>query len=69
MVIRSEFRMEQYGVDDHREDASHFRLCRCQGNTRTEVRELSTAAAVKKTTAVVKTAVVKKDIFQKELYC
>ena len=26
MVIRSEFRMQQYGVDDHREDASHFTI-------------------------------------------
>ena len=25
MVIWSEFRMEQYGGDDHREDTSHFK--------------------------------------------
>ena len=48
MVIWSEFRMEQYGVDDHREDASHFRHFRCQGYSSTEVRECSTAAVVKK---------------------
>ena len=24
MIIRSEFHIEYYGVDDHREDASHF---------------------------------------------
>ena len=26
MVIRSEYRMEQYGDDEHREEASHFTL-------------------------------------------